>query len=523
MRSFKTKDLKLFRMNSYKKTGGEGHPKIAKQPPTHRCPCPKTGRKRSLIPRFILCLLLAGFASSLASLHAQQLQDVQLWLTNADKSAVFQQQTPLHFSKSKIKARTPDPVQGPAIEIDDHKKFQTIDGFGFALTGGSAQHLTHMDPAKRAALLHELFGLDGNAIGVSYLRISIGSSDLNDHVYSYDDLPPGQSDSDLAKFSLDPDRAELIPILKEILAINPKIEILGSPWSPPPWMKTNDNAKGGQLKPEYYQAYANYFIKYVEGMRAAGIKISAITVQNEPLNDKNTPSMLMSATEEAEFIENNLGPAFKAAHIRTKIILYDHNCDVPGYALSILKDPRASRYVDGSGFHLYGGKIEAMNEVHSAFPRKNLYFTEYMAVEPTEPSRISIAKPVTLTFIGALQNWSRNVLLWNLAANSKFEPHTNNGGCPICQGAVTIDGNEVTRNLAYYAMAHFSKFVRPGSVRIASTSSSMLPNVAFKAPGDKIVMIVANDGNSSQEFMVQFQGKAFRTTLNQGAVGTYVW
>jgi glucosylceramidase len=179
--------------------------------------------------------------------------------------------------------------------------------------------------------------------------------------------------------------------------------------------------------------------------------------------------------------------------------------------------------VDGSGFHLYGGEIGAMSKVHDAYPDKNLYFTEFMAVEPTEPARISIAKPVVGTFIGALQNWSRNVLLWNLAANSKFEPHTDNGGCPICQGAVTIDGNEVTRNLAYYAMAHFSKFVRPGSVRIASTSPPTLPNVAFKTADGKAVLIVVNEGKSTQSFHVQSRGSSFVTTLNPGAAATYVW
>jgi glucosylceramidase len=316
---------------------------------------------------------------------------------------------------------------------------------------------------------------------------------------------------------------ELIPVLKEILAINPKIEILGSPWSAPPWMKTNGNAKGGRLKAEYYAGYANYFVKYIQGMKAAGIRIAAITVQNEPLNDKNTPSMLMSAEEESAFIRDHLGPAFAAAGIRTKIILYDHNCDVPEYAISILKDPAANQYVDGSGFHLYGGAIAAMSEVHDAFPQKNLYFTEFMAVEPTESGRISIAKPVAGTFIGALQNWSRNVLLWNLAANSKFEPHTDNGGCPICQGAVTIDGNDVTRNLAYYAMAHFSKFVRPGSVRIGSNEPAGLRNVAFTVPDGKTVLVVVNDGKTAQKFAVRFHGKSFETKLGEGSVGTYVW
>jgi glucosylceramidase len=466
--------------------------------------------------RIVICLLACGLALAPASLRSQKSGEVQLWLTNADKSALFEQQkSSLQFSKSTGEA--------PIIEIDDQKTFQTIDGFGFALTGGSAQHLAHMDAAKRAALLKELFAADGKNIGISYLRISIGSSDLNDHVFSYDDLPAGETDPTLAKFSLAPDRTELIPILKEILTINPQILILGSPWSPPPWMKTNNDPKGGKLKTEYYPAYANYFVKYMEGMKAEGINIDAITIQNEPLNDKNTPSMVMQAQEQAQFIKDHLGPAFKAAGLRTKIILYDHNCDVPEYATSILNDPLANPFVDGSGFHLYGGEIGAMSGVHNAFPQKNLYFTEFMAVEPTESAKISIAKPVEGTFIGALQNWSRNVLLWNLAANSKFEPHTDNGGCGICQGAVTIDGNEVTRNLAYYAVAHFSKFVRPGSVRIASSSPATLPNVAFKSPGGKTVLIVANDAKSLQVFRVQYHDKSFQTSLKEGAAGTYVW
>jgi len=466
--------------------------------------------------RSIIRLLICVLALAPASLHSRKTSDVQLWLTNADKSSLFEQQKPsLHFSKPA--------TQDSTIAIDDHQTFQTIDGFGFALTGGSAQHLAHMDPANRAALLKELFAWDATRIGISYLRISIGSSDLNDHVYSYDDLPTGETDPELAKFSLAPDRTDVLPILKEILAINPDIQILGSPWSAPAWMKTNNDSKGGKLKPEYYETYANYFVKYIQGMKAEGIKIAAITIQNEPLNEKNTPSMQMLATEEALFIKDHLGPAFKAAGIRTKIILYDHNCDVPEYPISILNDPLVNPYVDGSGFHLYGGEIAAMSQVHNAYPHKNLYFTEYMAVEPTEPARISVARPVQGTFIGALQNWSRNVLLWNLAANSKFEPHTDNGGCPICQGAVTIDGNEVTRNLAYYAMAHFSKFVRPGSVRIASNSPPPLPNVAFKFPAGKTVLIVVNDSTSPQVFNVQFHRRSFKTTLNAGSVGTYVW
>ena len=163
---------------------------------------------------------------------------------------------------------------------------------------------------------------------------------------------------------------------------------------------------------------------------------------------------------------------------------------MPEYALSILADPAAAKYVDGSGFHLYGGKIEAMSQVHQAFPGKNLYFTEQMVIGS------NITNPVQRLIIGATRNWSRNVLLWNLAADPKNQPHTDNGGCTMCQGAITIDGNTVTRNAAYYTLAHASKLVRPGSVRIESSGPESLPNVAFSAPGGRKVLIVVNRGRS---------------------------
>ena len=396
------------------------------------------------------------FGLTCASLYAQKKGDAALWLTTPDKSALFEQQKEfLHFAKGA--------APNPTIDVDEKQKFQPIDGFGYALTGGSAQHMIRMDAAKRAALIKELFATDGNNIGVSYLRVSIGASDLNDHVFSYDDLPPGQTDVEMARFSLDPDRADVIPVLKEILAVNPKILILGSPWSAPAWMKTNNHVKGGKLKPEYYDAYAKYFVKYIQGMKAEGIRIDAITVQNEPLNEKNTPSLQMLSADQDVFIKNHLGPAFKSAGIDTKIILYDHNCDVPQYATAILDDPEAARYVDGSGFHLYGGKIEVMSDVHNAHPAKNLYFTEQMVTGSVDGKPVvNVGAPVRRLIIGATRNWSRNVLLWNLAADPKNNPHTDNGGCGMCQGAITIDGNAVSRNVAYYAIAHASKFVRPG-------------------------------------------------------------
>lgn len=437
------------------------------------------------------------------------------WLTNPDKSVLFKSQTAPVWSTAAAQAGT------PVIEVDDKQTFQTIDGFGYCLTGGSAELLHRMGAKERKALLQELFATDGNNIGVSYLRLSIGASDLDAKVFSYDDLPAGQTDPTLAKFSLAPDQAHLIPVLKEILAINPRIKIMGSPWSPPTWMKTNNNSKGGSLKPEFYDAYARYFVKYIQGMKAQGVRIDAVTVQNEPLHPGNNPSLLMLAEQQAEFVKRNLGPAFKAAKIDTKIIVYDHNADRPDYPLTILNDPEARKYVDGSAFHLYAGPIDTLSTVHNAYPDKNIYFTEQWVGSKSNFAD-NLPWHVRTLLIGATRNWARTVLEWNLAADPQQNPHTP-GGCTECRGALTLDGNSVTREDAYYIIAHASKFARPGSVRIQSTASKTLPNVAFKAPNGQKVVIVQNNTATPQTFSLRHQGKLLTSALKPGAVGTYVW
>jgi glucosylceramidase len=466
--------------------------------------------------KVLSCSLLVSLQLCVLNAAAQGKGNVSLWVTTPDRTSLLaRQDAKLHFAKATS--------QAPVIEVNDKQRYQTMDGFGYALTGGSAQLLMRMDAPQRAEILKELFGTGENQIGVSYLRVSIGSSDMNDHAFTYDDLAPGETDVELKKFSLGPDSTSVVPALKEILAINPSLKILGTPWSSPAWMKTNDSLKGGSLKPEYYDAYARYFVKYLAEMKASGIDIDAITPQNEPLNPKNTPSLVMQANEEAQFIKQSLGPAFRKANIKTKIILYDHNCDRPDYPLAILADPDARQYVDGSGFHLYDGEITALTPVHQAYPDKNLYFTEQMVVDPRQGSNLSLTSPVKKLIVGAPNNWSKNVILWNLAADAHFGPHTDNGGCPSCQGAITIDGNKVERNSAYYTLAHASKFVRPGSVRIASSASDSLPNVAYQTPDKKHVLIVVNDGADAKEFQIRYHGKSVTSKLSAGAVGTYVW
>lgn len=439
--------------------------------------------------------------------------EIDFWLTKSDQSALLQKQSALSFSMAANSDAT--------INVDTSQTFQTIDGFGYSLTGGSAYVINRLSLPARTNLLKELFGNDSNSIDVSYLRISIGASDLNATVFSYDDVPGGQTDVNLDHFSLDPDRVEVIPLLKEILAINPAIKIMGSPWSPPVWMKDNGSSKGGSLLPQYYDVYARYFVKYIQEIKSEGITIDAITPQNEPLHPGNNPSMLMLADQERDFIKNNLGPAFQAAGIKTKIIIYDHNCDRPDYPLTILNDAAARNFIDGSAFHLYAGDISALSRVHDTYPDKAVYFTEQWTGSK-ESFDNNLAWHLKNVIIGSMRNWSRIALEWNLASDQNYKPHTA-GGCDECKGALTIENEVVKRRVSYYIIAHISKFVPPGSVRIGSNITGDLYNVAFKTPAGKKVLIVENEGTSDAKFNIKFGGKQAAASLPGGGVGTYVW
>ena len=441
--------------------------------------------------------------------------DVDFWLTKGDQTALLQKQTNvLEFGTTANSYFN--------ITVDTLQRFQTVDGFGFTLTSGSATLINNLGAGK-APLLQELFGSAANSIGISYLRISIGASDLSANVYTYDDMPAGETDPTLAHFKLDADGTSgtgLIPLLKEILQINPAIKILATPWTAPVWMKDNGSSKGGSLQPQYYDEYASYFVKYIQGMKAEGLTIDAITPQNEPLHDGNNPSLYMTAEQQRDFIKNNLGPAFKGANITTKIITYDHNCDKPEYPLTILNDPAAKSFVDGSAFHLYGGDISALSVVHNAHPDKNVYFTEQWTSSAGDFA-VDLKWHVKNLVIGSMRNWSRITLEWNLANDPDFGPHTE-GGCTQCKGALTI-GNVVVRNVAYYIIAHASRFVPPGSVRVGSNNSGSLSSVAFETPEKKKILIVVNDGVSATSFNIKFKNKWVTTELSAGSVGTYAW
>ena len=440
--------------------------------------------------------------------------DVEVWLTKGDQSVKLQKQnTILGFTANSNSYQN--------IQIDESQTYQTVDGFGYTLTGGSVEVINSLTAARKQELLQELFGSNANSISISYLRLSIGASDLNSSVFSYNDLPAGETDPTLSKFSLEKDRP-LIDLLKQILAINPNIKIMATPWSAPLWMKDNGSSVGGSLKEEYFGVYAQYFVKYITAMKNEGITIDAITPQNEPLHGGNNPSMVMTAEKQAEFIKKHLGPAFKAANISTKIVAYDHNCDRPDYPIAVLSDKEANPFIDGSAFHLYGGDISALGDIKATFPTKNVYFTEQWT-SSTGDFGGDLKWHLKNVVIGSMRNWSKIALEWNLANNSQFKPHTE-GGCNMCKGAITINSSEnFERNVGYYIIAHASKFVPQNSVRIASSQSGNLNNVAFKRADGKIVLIVENDGGAPETFNIKINGKVATTSLDAGAVATYIF
>lgn len=459
--------------------------------------------KNFLLP-LLACLLVACSQAGF---------DSQVWLTDPAMKILFQEQEKIPFSSGSF--------SGPVIDINPDMRYQEMDGFGFTLTQGTAKHLLGMSESSRKELLQELFGDDENSIRINYLRLSIAASDLNETVFSYHDLEEGEEDPELEKFDLGPDREDVIPVLKEIMAINPDIKLMGSPWSPPAWMKDNKDTRGGKLLLENYDAYALYFVKYIRQMAEEGFVIDAVTVQNEPLHPGNNPSLLMLAEEQRDFIKYHLGPKFEEFGVKTKIIIYDHNADRPDYPISILDDPEAKKYIDGSAFHLYGGKIEALSEVHMAHPDKNLYFTEQWIGSPGDLAGDLVWHTKNL-IIGASRNWAKTVLEWNLSSAPDLRPFTDRGGCSLCLGAVTIKISQVFRNPAYYIIAHASKFVDAGSLRIESNEPEGLANVAFQRPDGKIVLIVLNESKDAKEFAIKIGDKLGVYTMNQGAVATFV-
>jgi glucosylceramidase len=441
--------------------------------------------------------------------------------------------------RARLLARQPDVRFGAAgattatIEVDEAQRFQEMVGFGASITDASAWLIqTRLQPAQRDALMRELFGRApagggaGEGIGISFTRLTIGASDFSRTHYSLDDVPAGQTDPTLARFSIDPNRADVLPTVKQALAINPQLRVMASPWSAPGWMKTTGSLIKGTLRDDAYGPFAEYFRRYIEAYGAEGVPIWAITVQNEPhFEPENYPGMRLDPPQRARFVGHFLGPLFRQHGIQTLIYDWDHNWDEPQSPLAVLADPVARQYIAGVAWHCYGGDVSAQGPVHDAHPDKEALFTECSGGE-WAPNWADNLKWFTRTLIiGSVRGWARGVLLWNLALDENHGPHL--GGCGDCRGVVTINSTTgaVTRNEEYYTLAHASRFVRPGARRIASTSGVQgLESVAFRDAEDgSKVLIVVNTAESARTFGVRAGEGSFPYTLPAGAVATLRW
>jgi len=469
--------------------------------------------------------LLASCNNTQQQQHAQH-DSVAVYLTTPDQQQLFKQQAAI--------GKSPDTAT-INIVMDSSRQYQEIEGFGASVTGASAYVMQqYLSADQRKALLEDLFSAD-KGIGINYIRMSIGASDFSTEPYTYDDIPAGQRDDSLTHFTIAHDEKDVIPVLKEVVAINPDIHIMGSPWSPPAWMKTSGKLEGGSLRPDAYEVYARYFIKYIKAFGAAGIKITALTTQNEPQYEAYYPSMKMTAPDQGAFIKDHLGPLLEKEGLskQTSIILFDHNWNSPEYPISILDDSLIARYTAGAAFHCYEGAVGAMSKVHDAHPEKGLYFTECSGGSWSPSFADNLQYMVRQLLIGTINNWSKNVLLWNMALDEKNGPTTNkpaagkeNRGCMTCRGVVTVNSTDgaVTKNIEYYALAHFSKFVRPGAKRIFSSSlpDKGIENVAFLNADGSRVMVVINTTKEERTFSVKEQD-VYHYKLQPGAVATLVW
>lgn len=433
------------------------------------------------------------------------------------------------------------------ISVDPSRRYQTMEGFGASITDSSAHLLARLSERSRNAAMRSLFRTNR----LSFLRQPMGASDFvaGEH-YTYDDMPAGQTDYDMRRFSIAHDRAEILPLLRQALALNPQIKVIGSPWSPPAWMKTNRKLIGGRLidEPRIYAAYARYFVKFVQAYERAGVPIYALTMQNEPQNRNPSgyPGMAMPVAQQAKLIAV-LGPALRRARLDTKILGYDHNWSVhpndiastPAgedpeveYPTKLLKSG-AGRWIAGTAFHCYSGDPSRQTGLQHAFPDKGVWFTECSGSHgPSDPPAQVFSDTLKWhtrnLVLGVTRNWGKTVVNWNLALDPAGGPH--NGGCDTCTGVVTVGpGQTVTENAEYYTLGHLARFVRPGAVRIASTSfgttgwNGQIMDAAFRNRDGSTALVVHNENDDPRSFAVAQGGSSFDYTLPGGALATFTW
>ena len=478
-----------------------------------------------------LCLWAASGALASA-------QVVSVWLTTDDQQTLMAPRPTVSFTPGASS-------QLPSIFISESQAEQTIEGFGASMTDSAAYLLNEkVPPAALGGVMQSLFS-HSQGIGVSFLRNPMGSSDIaRPPVYSYDDTSADSTNASLPNFSVTHDTADILPLLLQAKTINPQIKMLGTPWSPPAWMKGNDSMYGGtsatasQLLPAQYTAFANYLVKYVQAYQAAGVPVDYLTIQNEPLNvPTGYPGSSMPAADQLDILKAYVLPALATANINTKILVYDHNWDTPSYPETVFGDATlaASSQIAGVAWHWYGGPPGAMTTLHNLFPQFNQYVTE-------ASGGTWIADEVRTDFemiIHSMRNWSRSYVKWSLALDQNRGPFIP-GGCNDCSGLITVNSSTgaVTNNIDYYTLGHFSKFVLPGAVRVWSNNAPGLISAAFINPlrhsgiagADRSeardrprVLVVYNDSAATQKFQVVSNGTSFQYSLPSYAGATFQW
>lgn len=463
----------------------------------------------------VIAAILAGPILSAGS-------GVSIWLTTPTQSSLLSPQAGIPFA--------PDSGSNPlTIDVDAATVYQQMDGFGASFTDSSAWLIFNaLSTTARAQLMTQLFDRQ-NGIGLSHLRQPMGAADFALSSYTYDDIPAGQTDPTLANFSVAHDDAYIVPLLQQALQINPAVTVMATPWSAPAWMKTSGSLNGGGLKADAVtmNAFAAYFVKFVQQYGARGISVARITPQNEPLNaSASYPTMTMDASQQATFIGSYLAPALAGANLRTDIVAYDHNWDNTSYATSVLGGP-AGGVVTGSAWHCYAGAPAAMSTVHAQFPFKDIFFTECTAGEWSTAFAANLKWDMENLIIGAPLNWARTISKWNIALDQNDGPQ--NGGCQNCRGLVTIDRSvspaRVTFNYDYYALGHISRFVLPGARRIAATTfgAGSIEDVAFQNPDGSLVLVAFNGDTLNRTIKIRQSGQSASFTLAAGAAATFVW
>ena len=411
-----------------------------------------------------------------------------------------------------------------AIVVDANAAKQEILGFGAAMTDSSCYVLSQMKDDERQALMHDLFAPGEMAFNVC--RTCVGASDYARNQYSFDDSD--QPDPEMKKFSIDHDKAYIVPMLREARKQNPELFLFSSPWSPPGWMKANKSMLGGAMRKTNFPAYALYFQKFLEGYKAEGVLIDAVTVQNETDAEQegNMPACLWAQEQEMEFASKHLAPAIRKAGLSTKIWVLDHNYSLWGRALDELSDPDVYQAIDGIAWHGYVGDASAMTKVHDAFPKKNAYWTEG-GPDISQPDYQTDWTNWAGTFNGILNNWARSITAWNVALDEKGKP---NIGPFSCGGTVTVENgsHKVTPSGQYHAFAHYARHIKRGAKVLSTgadgkkTDAKALSHAAFRNPDGGKVLVVANPG-PEKTVQVQVAGNCLEFKAPKDSVHTLEW